>query len=120
MCVARDCRTMLLSIDGDQYEAPESPAHVVASSLPALHLLVCASNSEPCQPCVFHNLPCLPLQSLCMCATWRRRLSCLLLTLPLSIPPRPESVFASSKLLQRHPVAFQLLYFLFTTLHTSA
>jgi hypothetical protein len=58
MCAARDCRTMLLSIDGDQYEAPESAAHVVASSLPALHVLVCASNSEPCQPCVLHNLPC--------------------------------------------------------------
>lgn len=92
MCVARDCRTMLISIDGDQYGAPESPAHVVASSLPALHLLVCASKSEPCQPCVFHNLPCLPLQSFCICVTCRRCLSCLLPTLTLSIPSRPEAI----------------------------
>lgn len=92
MCAARDCRTMLLSLKSDQYEAPESTAHVVASSLPALHLLVRASNSEPCQPCVFHNLPCLPLQSLCICETCGRCLDCLLLILTVPIPSWPESI----------------------------
>lgn len=49
-------------------------------------------NSEPCQPCVFHNLPCLPLQSLCICETCGRCLDCLLLILTVPIPSWPESI----------------------------